>query len=183
MFIIYIVFGDIMQCELCGKEVKNVTSARIEGVVMDVCENCLKYGVVVKNYSKDPGLNSNSSNYNIYNNNKNNNMQRNNKINKFRKDIFDNLKTVMEDYGEEIRHAREKRNLTTKELAKLVGMKESTLHKIERNELEPEEKYIKRLEKELKINLYEESSENEDYSNNNYDNTLSHKIKIKVRKK
>jgi len=69
-----------------------------------------------------------------------------------------------------------------KELAKRVGIKESTLHKIERNELEPEEKYVKRLEKELNISLYEEGEQDYNMSSSRNEFTLGDFIKIKKRK-
>lgn len=57
------------------------------------------------------------------------------------------------NYGEIIRHAREKRGLTLKELGEKVFEKESVLHKIERSKFEPDERLRKRLEAFLGIHL------------------------------
>jgi len=159
-----------MQCELCGKEDKKLTLVRIEGVEMQVCSECAKYGVVPKTYSKKPK--SRGIIKPNFNNKKTTYIRP-------KRDIFDNLKTIVEDYGNIIKEAREKKGMGIKDLAKKVGIKESTLHKIERNELEPEEKYISRLERELNIVLYEK--ENQEYNNNTIKEeiTLGHFIKVK----
>jgi putative transcription factor len=164
-----------MQCELCGKETAKLLTSRIEGVEMQVCEDCAKFGTTIQNYSRMPevkgGRSRRGGEY----------PSSSSRPKRPRKDLFDTLKIVVEDYGNIIKQAREKRGQTLKELAKQVGIKESTLHKIERNELEPEEKYVKRLEKELKITLYEGSSEEYEHGTSDKEYTLGDMIKIKKR--
>ncbi|AEH06894.1 multiprotein bridging factor aMBF1 [Methanothermococcus okinawensis] len=159
-----------MQCELCGKEVNKLITVRIEGVEMQVCEECAKFGVSPKSYSRKPKrvLGRGAPQKKI--------------IKKPRRDLFDNLKELVEDYGTIIKEARMKKGMDLKELAKRVGIKESTLHKIERNELEPEEKYVKRLEKELNISLYEEGDEEYKDNTSRDEFTLGDFIKVKRRK-
>ncbi|MBW9222386.1 TIGR00270 family protein [Methanothermococcus sp. SCGC AD-155-C09] len=160
-----------MQCELCGKEDKKLTTVRIEGVEMQVCSECSKYGVIPKTYSKKPKprgiIKTKPSN------------KKTTSYIRPRRDIFDNLKTIVEDYGNIIKEAREKKGMSIKDLAKKVGIKESTLHKIERNELEPEEKYISKLERELNIVLYEEGDQEYNNTISNEEITLGHFIKVK----
>ena len=160
-----------MQCELCGKEDKKLTTVRIEGVEMQVCSECSKYGVIPKTYSKKPKprgiIKTNPTN------------KKTTSYIRPRRDIFDNLKTIVEDYGNIIKEAREKKGMSIKDLAKKVGIKESTLHKIERNELEPEEKYISKLERELNIVLYEEGNQEYNTNTSNEEITLGHFIKVK----
>ncbi len=170
----FLLFGDIMQCELCGKEAKKLTTVRIEGVEMQVCEECAKFGITPKTYSRKPkpvlGRRG---------------VSQTNKINKTyrpKRDLFDSLKTIIEDYGEVIKEARMKKGMDLKELAKRVGIKESTLHKIERNELEPEEKYVKRLEKELNITLYEENETEYNMGSSREEYTLGDFVRIKKRR-
>lgn len=98
------------------------------------------------------------------------------------RDIFDNLKIIVEDYGTIIKEAREKKGMKLEDLARKIGIKESTLHKIERNELEPEEKYVKRLEKELNINLYEEGEQEYSAGSSEQEFTLGDFVKVKKRK-
>ena len=162
-----------MQCELCGKEVKKLIPVRIEGVEMQVCEECAKFGVAPKSYSRKPKTILGRSAPQT---------KKTKTTMRPKRDLFDSLKTIVEDYGDIIKEARMKKGMDLKELAKRVGIKESTLHKIERNELEPEEKYVKRLEKELNISLYEEGEQDYNMSSSRDEFTLGDFIKIKKRK-
>ncbi|WP_421077048.1 multiprotein bridging factor aMBF1 [Methanothermococcus sp. Ax23] len=159
-----------MQCELCGKEVNKLTPVRIEGVEMQVCDECAKFGVAPKSYSRKPKTVLGRG------------APQTKKTNRPKRDLFDSLKIIVEDYGDVIKEARMKKGMDLKELAKRVGIKESTLHKIERNELEPEEKYVKRLEKELNISLYEEGEQDYNASSSRDEFTLGDFVKIKKRK-
>ena len=159
-----------MQCELCGKEVNKLTPVRIEGVEMQVCDECAKFGVAPKSYSRKPKTVLGRG------------APQTKKTNRPKRDLFDSLKIIVEDYGDVIKEARMKKGMDLKELAKRVGIKESTLHKIERNELEPEEKYVKRLEKELNISLYEEGEQGYNASSSRDEFTLGDFVKIKKRK-
>ncbi|AEF96367.1 multiprotein bridging factor aMBF1 [Methanotorris igneus] len=155
-------------CELCGKETTKLYKVRIEGAEMAVCKECAKFGVTPKSYSRLGVAKTSTSK-----------TTSTKKPKRPYRDLFDNLKTLVEDYGDIIREAREKKGLTIEELAKRVGIKVSTLHKIERNELEPEEKYVKRLEKELGISLYEEGDIDYSVSSGDEGLTLGDFIKIK----
>jgi len=159
-----------MQCELCGKEVKNIIKTRVEGVEMNVCEACAKFGMSPKGYSRKPKA--------VFKNNEKKPKQ----AKRPRRDMFDNLKTLVEDYGSLVKEAREKKNMTLEELSRAVGIKESLIHKIERNEIEPEEKYVKILEKALGISFYEEGDLNYESSSDDGDFTLGDFIKVKNRK-
>ncbi|HIP84156.1 MAG TPA: TIGR00270 family protein [Methanothermococcus okinawensis] len=141
-----------MQCELCGREVEKLLPVKVEGVEMLVCSNCAKYGVTPKTYSRKPKLGKKSIPRG----------SRGRRVYRPKRDVFDSLKTIVEDYGEIIREGRIKRGMSIEELARRVGIRVSTLHKIESGQLEPEEKYIRRLEKELNISLYEEGGEGHD---------------------
>ena len=141
-----------MQCELCGREVEKLLPVKVEGVEMLVCSNCAKYGVTPKTYSRKPKLGKKSIPRG----------SRGRRVYGPKRDVFDSLKTIVEDYGEIIREGRIKRGMSIEELARRVGIRVSTLHKIESGQLEPEEKYIRRLEKELNISLYEEGGEGHD---------------------
>ncbi len=160
-----------MQCELCGKEVKKLITVRVEGVEMQVCEECAKFGVTPKSYSRKPKTILGKGMHQTARKNKR----------KPKKDIFDNLKTIVEDYGDVIKEARLKKGMDLKELSRRVGIKESTLHKIERNELEPEEKYVRKLERELNIELYENDEQNYNMDSSKNEYTLGDFIKIKKR--
>ncbi|AIJ05657.1 transcriptional regulator, XRE family [Methanocaldococcus bathoardescens] len=165
----------MQMCELCGKLVDKLHKVIIEGSEMYVCKECAKFGKSPKTYSrlgKKPtiiGKGGITTNKQVK------------KPVKRRRDIFDTLPMLREDYGDVIREAREKRGLSIEELAKKLKMKASTLQKFERYELEPNEREIKILEKELKITLTESVGEESSYYGSGDEDgfTLGDFIKIK----
>ena len=144
-------------CELCGKLTDKLYKVIIEGSEMNVCKECAKFGKTPKTYSrfgkKIVGSGAISTTKH----------KQTKRPIKRRRDIFDTLPMLREDYGDVIREAREKMGLTIEELAKKLKMKASTLQKFERYELEPNEKEIKILERELKISLTESVGEESPY--------------------
>ncbi|ACV25177.1 multiprotein bridging factor aMBF1 [Methanocaldococcus fervens] len=146
----------MQMCELCGKLTNKLYKVIIEGSEMQVCKECAKFGKSPKTYSrlgKKPTIIGRGTSTNM----------QTKKPAKRRRDIFDTLPMLREDYGDVIREAREKRGLSIEDLAKKLKMKASTLQKFERYELEPNEREIKILEKELKINLTESAGEESPY--------------------
>jgi len=65
------------------------------------------------------------------------------------------LDELVEDYGKTIRNARIRKNLSIEELAGRIMERVALLRKIEREELPPEDKVIKKLEQVLEIKLTE----------------------------
>ncbi|ADC70236.1 transcriptional regulator, XRE family [Methanocaldococcus sp. FS406-22] len=146
----------MQMCELCGKLTDKLYKVIIEGSEMNVCKECAKFGKSPKTYSRLGkktiiGKGTITTNKQVK------------KPVKRKRDIFDTLPMLREDYGDVIREAREKRGLSIEELAKKLKMKASTLQKFERYELEPNEREIKILEKELKISLTESVGEESSY--------------------
>ena len=143
-------FGEIMICELCGKDVPRLHKVVIEGVIMNVCDECAKFGKEIKGNEipKDvkylpPEVVRER-------------LER--KQGKRRKDYMDEEEVLIEDYPEVIRKAREKMGLTQEQLAKKILEKKTVISKIERGEMHPDEKLIKKLEKALDIKLKEKVS-------------------------
>jgi putative transcription factor len=60
---------------------------------------------------------------------------------------------LIDDFGTEIKKARERLGLTREQLAKKIFEKESVLQRIEANELEPSDELVLKLEKALNIRL------------------------------
>jgi putative transcription factor len=60
---------------------------------------------------------------------------------------------VVEGYGEIIKKAREKINLSRQDLAAKIKIKENILKRIEAEKLTPDEELARRIEKELKIKI------------------------------
>ena len=132
-----------MQCDMCGKE-GNLYKSIIEGVELDVCEDCSKLGrKISKSYNKKEKIISFAP-----------------KI-KIRKNLpeEDIVKGIVENYGSIIQKKREKLGLKQEELAEKIAEKISVIHNIESEHLEPNIKIAEKLEKFLKIKIIEEINE------------------------
>jgi len=139
-----------MQCELCGRDVRRTKRVIIEGVVLNVCNECAKFGVELG--GKSPTKPVSPPDYirmrieNI--------KRRKSK----RRDFIEEEEVLVEDYGDRVRKARERMNLTQEELASKINEKSSVIAKIERYEFHPDKNLIKKLEKFLGIKLTEKVS-------------------------
>ena len=130
-----------MTCELCGKESK-LMDVIIEGSVISVCNECSKYGVIVKGKVEE---------------------KKEIKFTRLPEDDINEF--VIETCSERVKEAREKLGLKQEELAKKLNAKESVVHKIESKSLIPNLDLAKKLEIVLKIKLIERR--NEVYSKKN----------------
>jgi putative transcription factor len=75
------------------------------------------------------------------------------------RDQFKDLVEIVPEYGRVIREARERLGLTLDELASTIKEKATLIKKIERQELVPEDRVRKKLEKELNIKLTDQATE------------------------
>ncbi|MFH1225588.1 MAG: multiprotein-bridging factor 1 family protein [Candidatus Diapherotrites archaeon] len=159
-----------MLCEICGKETGSASRVVLDGAELVACPDCAGFGdgglaaasaIAVqgkpkrnavpaasawqqRNWGAAPAL-----------------QQRNQKSaadsawapEKARAAPAYSEPDIAENYGEIIRHAREKRGLTLKELGEKVFEKESVLHKVEKSKFEPDERLRKRIESFLGISL------------------------------
>jgi len=118
-------------CELCGNE-GILVEAEIEGVKLDVCYDCSKYGIIV-------------------------NLK--NTAWKARTIKLQPADLIIDDYAFRIKNKRELMGLTQKELAMKLNEKESVIHAIESGRIQPQLKLAKKIELILKITLIEKVSE------------------------
>ena len=71
-----------------------------------------------------------------------------------KRDMFDFMEgEIVDDYAARIRHAREEKGLSQKDLAMQMKEKEHLIRKIENSDLIPEEDVRRKLEKALEIRL------------------------------
>lgn len=138
-----------MQCEMCGETIRGMPKlVRVEGAELQVCSRCEKYGTEVQQPKRSdvrrpvartggaptPAAAS---------------VRR-------RRDMFDYMEgDIVEDYAERIRHAREAKGLSQKDLALQMMERELLVKKIEKGEFVPEEDVRRKLEKVLGIRLLE----------------------------
>jgi len=140
------------QCEMCGQEFPVLKKVKVEGTLMEVCSKCARFGdEVAKKEAQKAATHpivrqrmERISNRPIY------------------KDVFstqDTDEALVPDYATRIMAARNSKRLTKKELAARINEKLSVVHALERGELHPDDKLVRKLEKELGISLREKVSE------------------------
>jgi putative transcription factor len=130
-----------MICEICGSEVKHLTTVVVDRATLDVCDRCARFGKPVQKRKKaerpEPSR------------------RRTTGSRKSRPGIVNEME-VVDGYGSKIRSARERKGLTQEELGKKVSEKSSTIHRLESESLAPSISLAKKLERYLKIELLEE---------------------------
>jgi len=115
-------------CEICGEE-RDLVKAIVEGSLLDICNNCIKFGnaVVVKEIKKEEKP--------------------------IKKTVNEVINIITPDYPKLIKEAREKLNLRQQELASKINEKESIIHKLETGNMQPTILIARKLEKALNIKL------------------------------
>ena len=129
-------------CEMCGKD-SSLVKARIEGAELEVCNDCARYGQII---SKPAPIRTKTI------------PERQNIPLPRRKE---RIETVVQNYAQKIKNAREKLGLTQEEFSKKLNERESIMQKIESGHFTPSIEQARKLEKELGINLIENFEEGE----------------------
>ena len=127
-----------INCDLCGKVDERLNRALIEGVELNVCNDCSRFGKVlgsVKKFAKEH--------------------LRKEKL----QEKEEKVELLVEDYHDIIKKGRELMGLSQKDFASRLNEKESVVHKIETGAFEPQLELAKRLEKILGVKLVEEIEE------------------------
>ena len=127
-----------INCDLCGK-VENLKRVLIEGVELNVCSGCSKFGKILgpvkKTIIRDIKKQTNA-------------------------EPREKAELIVENYADIIKKKRESMRLSQKDFASKLNEKESTVHHIETGRLELSLALAKKLEKMLGIKIIEEYDEN-----------------------
>jgi putative transcription factor len=115
-------------CELCGKSTDKLYKVYIEGTILSVCKDCLKYGKLV------------DENESVIKENKL-------KIKEIVGEVID------ENYNKILIKYREEHKLRQEDMAKLLGIKESLYKSIENKKIIPDINLAKKIEKTLGIKI------------------------------
>ncbi len=128
-------------CDMCGKTIDTIYKTMVEGVLMDLCDDCCKFGEVVseRNIIREKYKKKKES-----------------KHDKEEKEKSLKVQVLVDDYGKKIKNAREKRNLKQEEFSRIINEKESLIKNIEKEHIEPSLKTARKIESFLKIRLIEE---------------------------
>ena len=129
-------------CEICGQETELIR-AEIEGMDMSVCRNCAKFGQI----KEIPRIKRTPEKF-------------------IKKPVrsaphLEVNESIVSDYAQKIRKARERLGLKQEDFAKKINEKESLLHKMETGSFEPSLPLARKLEKILNIKLIEKVEEKE----------------------
>lgn len=131
-----------MRCEVCGQEIRGQPFYRIiEGGRMTVCGQCSKFG---------------SGDWDPRQVNVSQNQRRPAQPRRLRNDLeaAEELELI-DNYGELIRKSRQKKKLSVEDFAKKINEKESVVKKMEKEEMNPPAKLIKKIENTLNITILE----------------------------
>jgi putative transcription factor len=160
----------MVQCEMCGTETGQPKTVKIEGAELDVCAECAEFGTEVRQQSSSSTStkystssssgsgsgSSGSSSQSSSGSSGGGGSQRR------RRDMFDQMDEVAQDYDTRIRQARESRGLSQEDLAKKLNEKASLIRKLERGDVLPSDGVQRKLEKELDISLVEGAASDEE---------------------
>jgi putative transcription factor len=149
-----------MQCEMCGETIRGTPKlVRVEGAELQVCSKCEKFGTEVQQVRRTdlrtpqkgpagraaPGPAGGAAQV------------------RYKRDMFDFMEgEIVDDYAARIRHAREGKGLSQKDLAMQMKEKEHLIRKIENSDLIPEDAVRKKLEKVLDIRLLDTAATEEE---------------------
>lgn len=145
------------QCEMCGAEKSSLTTTKVEGAELELCDDCADFGTEVKTeststtstkYSTSSSDDSSSSTNSAGGGGGGSGGGR-------RRDMFDQMDEIAGDYDERIRAAREREELSREDLAKELNEKASLIGKLERGDILPSDDVKAKLEKRLDVSLSE----------------------------
>ncbi|MEF8806925.1 multiprotein bridging factor aMBF1 [Natronomonas sp.] len=145
----------MVQCEMCGAQTSDPKTVKVEGAELDVCDNCADFGTEVKTQETS----SSSTKYSTSSSGSSSSSSTSSSSSSggggggTRRDMFDEMDEVVQDYDERIRNARESEGLTQEELADQLNEKASLIRKLERGDVLPSDKVQSKLEKALGISL------------------------------
>ncbi|MDZ7745987.1 MAG: multiprotein bridging factor aMBF1 [Halobacteriales archaeon] len=155
----------MVQCEMCGSEVANPTTVKIEGAELDVCSDCTEFGTEVRQQSASSAstkYSTSSSSSSSSSGTSSSTGSGGSGGSSRRRDMFDTMDQIVADYDDRIRNARESAGLAQEDLADTLNEKASVIRKLERGDIMPTDEVQEKLESELGISLTEGSGSDDD---------------------
>jgi putative transcription factor len=144
---------------MCGAESSSLTTTKVEGAELDLCDECTDFGTEVRTDSGSSASTkystSSSSSSSSSSSDGSSSTGGGGGGSSRRRDMFDDMDQVATDYDERIRSAREDRGLSQEELANELNEKASLIRKLERGDVLPSDEVQTELERELDISLSE----------------------------
>ena len=145
---------------MCGSEQPSLTTVKVEGAELQLCDDCKEFGTEVRTESSSSasakystsssgGTGSGSGTSGSGSGGSGGGSSRR------RRDMFDDMDEIVADYDQRIREARESRGLSQEDLAKSLNEKASLIRKLERGDMLPSDDVRAKLERGLEISLVE----------------------------
>ena len=155
----------MVQCEMCGAETASPNTVKVEGAELDVCDECSDFGTEVRQESGSStstkystgssGSSDSGSSSSGGSSGSTGGSSGGSGGGGRRRDMFDEMDEVVQDYDERIRDARERAGLSQEELANQLNEKASLIRKLERGSSLPSDDVQRKLESALEISLSE----------------------------
>ncbi len=132
---------------MCGKDVPQTRAVIVEGTRLNACPNCARFGEDYRPQSGGAPVSQSVIDERLE--------KRERRMKS--KDIYSGAASVelIDDFGGAIRAAREAKGMDLEQFAESILEKKGVLAKVEANNLIPDDKLIKKIEKALNIKLME----------------------------
>ncbi|MFB6086003.1 MAG: multiprotein bridging factor aMBF1 [Halodesulfurarchaeum sp.] len=143
----------MVQCEMCGAETHSPNTVKIEGAELQVCDDCAEFGTEVTTQETSSTSTKYSTNSSGSSSSRSANTGASGGSSGRRRDLYDEMEELAEDYDDRIRNARERENLTQDELANQINEKVSLIRKLEHGDMVPSDDVQSKLEGHLGISL------------------------------
>jgi len=142
----------LMICELCGKNVTFCKKVTVEGVQLEVCAECSKFGIEAKRKEEEKEAAPKPV------------IAQRLEVREKRsrpRDIYEAgmREELVDDYASRIKDARSKKGMTQKDLAMKINERVTVLSKVEAGDMRPDDALVSKLTKELGIVLKEKVPE------------------------
>ncbi len=143
-----------VQCEMCGTETASPNRVKIEGAELDVCDECTDFGTEV---TQDEPESTTSTKYSTGSSGSTSSSSSASSSSGAgggrRRDMFDEIEELAQDYDERIRNARERAGLSQSDLANQLNEKASLIRKLEHGDTLPSDEVQSKLERAFDIDL------------------------------
>ena len=146
---------------MCGSEQSSLTTVKVEGAELQLCDDCKEFGTEVRTESSSAGSTKYSTSSSGGSSGSGGSPgsgaggSGGGGSSRRRRDMFDDMDEIVADYDQRIRKARESRGLSQEDLAKELNEKASLIRKLERGDMLPSDDVQSKLETELEISLIE----------------------------
>ncbi len=123
-------------CELCGRQMKDIYVVSVEGVDLRVCQNCAKGKKIVYKAVEEPRGTQRKT------------------IRKTEEEV-----ELVEGYGKKIHAARDQMQIPLKVLAEMINEKEAHMLRVEEEKTRPSIELTKKIEKVLNIKITQQKGD------------------------